>query len=81
MNRSLTVIEHFGMKNFAKKIGHNLKMQRLTYGIQQRQLADMSGYCLNSIQQFERGVTCPKIDTLFVLAHCLRCEARDLLPY
>lgn len=39
------------------------------------------GFHLKSIEQFEKGTTCPRIDSLYILSMVLKCEARDLLPF
>lgn len=60
----------------------NLKLLRHQAGLTQRQLADLSGIPLRTIQQFEqrrKNINKTQAEYLIMLARSLSCEAEDLL--
>lgn len=60
----------------------NLKRIRLIYGCSQRELAEMSGVNLRSIQMYEqrqKDINKAQSDSLYRLAKSLGCTMEDLL--
>lgn len=60
----------------------NLKRIRTTYGCSQRELAEMSGVSLRSIQMYEqrnKDINKAQSDSLYRLAKALGCTMEDLL--
>lgn len=60
----------------------NLKRLRTTYGCSQRELAEMSGVSLRSIQMYEqrqKDINKAQSDSLYRLAKALGCTMEDLL--
>ena len=79
-------ISHFCGKmaelyNLRKKIS-NLKMIRQTAGFSQKELSEISGVPLRTIQQYEQGqknINSAKAETVLKLAKVLECSAEDLM--
>lgn len=60
----------------------NLKLLRHQAGLTQKQLADLSGIPLRTIQQYEqrrKNINKAQAEYLIMLARSLSCEAEDLL--
>ncbi len=60
----------------------NLKRIRLIYGCSQRELAEMSGVSLRSIQMYEqrnKDINKAQAESLYCLAKALGCTMEDLL--
>ena len=60
----------------------NLKRIRTTYGCSQRELAEMSGVGLRSIQMYEqrkKDINKAQAESLYGLAKVLGCAMEDLL--
>ena len=60
----------------------NLKRIRLIYGCSQRELAEMSGVSLRSIQMYEqrnKDINKAQAESLYCLAKGLGCTMEDLL--
>ena len=60
----------------------NLKRIRLIYGCSQRELAEMSGVSLRSIQTYEqrnKDINKAQAESLYCLAKALGCTMEDLL--
>ena len=79
-------IRHFAdkMNEFylLRRAETNLKRLRHLTGLSQRELAEMSGISIRTIQQFEqrrRNINKAQINTLMPLSNALYCEVRDLL--
>lgn len=63
------------------KIGEIIKTKRLEKGYSQKQLSDLSGISLSSIQKGENGIRNLKLDSLLKIANTLECDINDLLGY
>lgn len=62
----------------------NLKRIRTAYGCSQRELAEMSGVGLRSIQMYEqrhKDINKAQAESLYCLAKVLGCDMEDLLEY
>ncbi|MBQ8279059.1 MAG: helix-turn-helix transcriptional regulator [Roseburia sp.] len=60
----------------------NLKMQRIRAGYSQKELADISGVPVRTIQQYEqrrKNINKAQVEYIFMLAQALCCEPKDLL--
>ena len=60
----------------------NFKRIRLIYGCSQRELAEMSGVSLRSIQMYEqrnKDINKAQAESLYCLAKALGCTMEDLL--
>lgn len=70
------------MKNKAliRQFGLEVKRRRLSLGITQEELAEVSGIHRTYISGIERGERNPTIDLVFVLGRALKCQPAELLP-
>lgn len=62
----------------------NLKRMRTTYGCSQRELAEMSGVNIRSIQMYEqrhKDINKAQAESVYRLAKVLGCAMEDLLEY
>lgn len=60
----------------------NLKLRRMQQGLSQRQLADLSGVPLRTIQQYEqrqKNINKSQAEYLLMLAKALNCETEQLI--
>ncbi|MBM6717927.1 helix-turn-helix transcriptional regulator [Gemmiger formicilis] len=60
-------------------IGQNIKLARKKAGLTQKQLAEKSGIATITLQQYERGVREPKLETIAKIARSLNLYASDLI--
>ena len=60
-------------------IGENIRQARKKAGLTQRQLAEKSGVATITLQQYERGVREPKLDTIAKIARAMNLFASDLV--
>ena len=60
-------------------IGENIRQARKKAGLTQRQLAEKSGVATITLQQYERGVREPKLDTNAKIARAMNLFASDLV--
>lgn len=60
-------------------IGQNIKTARNNAGLTQKQLAEKSGIATITLQQYERGVREPKLETIAKIARALNLYAADLI--
>lgn len=60
-------------------IGENIRQARKKAGLTQRQLAEKSGVATITLQQYERGVREPKLDTIAKIARAMNLFASDLI--
>lgn len=60
-------------------IGENIRQARKKAGLTQRQLAEKSGVAAITLQQYERGVREPKLDTIAKIARAMNLFASDLI--
>ena len=70
------------VEKFASVLDVNLKRIRTIYGCSQRELAEMSGVSLRSIQMYEqrnKDINKAQSDSLYRLAKALGCTMEDLL--
>lgn len=58
-------------KEFNKMIGGIIKKCREKRGLKQSELADRMGVTPANISNYERGYSCPGVETLFVLMKAL----------
>ncbi|WP_296013744.1 helix-turn-helix transcriptional regulator [uncultured Treponema sp.] len=66
----------------SRKQSTNLKLQRQTAGFSQKELSEISGVPLRTIQQYEQGqknINSAKAETVLKLAKVLECSAEDLM--
>lgn len=60
----------------------NLKSMRIEAGLSQKELADISGVPLRTIQEYEQGrknINKAQVEYLYMLAQALCCDMKDLL--
>ena len=62
-----------------KKIGQRIREARLEGKLSQERLAEMSGLSSTYIGRLERGEKQASLETLIVLAECLKVSPSDLL--
>lgn len=60
-------------------IGENIRQARKRAGLTQKQLAEKSGVATITLQQYERGVREPKLDTIAKIARAMNLFASDLI--
>ena len=66
----------------SRKQSTNLKLQRQTAGFSQKELSEISGVPLRTIQQYEQGqknINSAKAETVLRFAKALECSAEDLM--
>ena len=66
----------------SRKQSTNLKLQRQTAGFSQKELSEISGVPLRTIQQYEQGqknINSAKAETVLKLAKALECSVEDLM--
>lgn len=61
-------------------IGQNIKIQRKSKNLTQKQLADMLGLAPNTIAQYELGTSRPKLEKIQLIARALNISVISLLP-
>lgn len=61
-------------------IGQNIKIQRKSKNLTQKQLADMLGLAPNTIAQYELGTSRPKLEKIQLIAKALNVSVISLLP-
>lgn len=61
-----------------KEIGSRIKKRRKELKLTQKELALKIGMAEVSIQQYERGVRCPNLQTRILIANALNCPYGDL---
>ena len=60
-------------------IGQSIQQARKRAGLTQKQLAEKSGIATITLQQYERGVREPKLDTIAKIARAMGLYAGDLV--
>ena len=60
-------------------IGQSIQQARKKAGLTQKQLAEKSGIATITLQQYERGVREPKLDTIAKIARAMGLYASDLV--
>lgn len=60
-------------------IGQNIRAARKKAGFTQKELAEKSGIATITLQQYERGVREPKLDTIAKIARAMGLHACDLV--
>lgn len=60
--------------------GRNLRAIRKSRGISQERLAHDSGIDRSYVGKIERGQVNVSIEKIYILANCLKCSPKDLLP-
>lgn len=60
--------------------GRNLRAIRKSRGISQERLAHDSGIDRSYVGKIERGQVNVSIGKIYILANCLKCSPKDLLP-
>lgn len=69
------------MKKYLMKIGGLIKTKRLSLGLTQQELEDISGVTQSMISKLEKGIADNvSIDILRKLAKAMNCALIDLLP-
>jgi ribosome-binding protein aMBF1 (putative translation factor) len=63
----------------SEQFGRNLAEARGWAGLSQAQLAEQVNVGQMDISLFERGLQCPRLDTVVALAEALGVHVRDLL--
>ena len=62
-----------------KLVGRNFRRIRLSRGLTQEQVSELSGFTQQCISDLERGLRNPTVVTLFELGHALRVTPVDLI--
>lgn len=62
-----------------KRISRNLKRLREKRGWTQYRVAEMTGLAWHTIQKWEFGYNCPKVDKLLWLCRCTGWKLSDVL--
>lgn len=60
--------------------GQNLRLMRESKGFSQERLAHDSGIDRSYVGKIERGQANVTIEKVYILAHCLKCSPKDLVP-
>ena len=68
------------MTNGQIRPGRKLRIQRVTAGLRQSELAELAGVHQTAISHLELGKRGTTQETLAVLADVLGCDVTDLLP-
>jgi transcriptional regulator with XRE-family HTH domain len=63
-----------------RRVGESIRERRVQAGLTQLQLAGLSSLSRGSIANIERGQQNLTLETLWSIASCLGCEARELIP-
>jgi transcriptional regulator with XRE-family HTH domain len=63
------------MENIRTQLGLNLRGHRDRVGLSQEQLGDICDLDRSEISLLERGLRCPRLDTLVKLARALELES------
>lgn len=66
-------------KTFLKTLGERIAILRKQKGFSQEEFAEKSGKMINTISNIERGLSDPKITTLFAFSKALNVPVQDLL--
>jgi transcriptional regulator with XRE-family HTH domain len=66
--------------NQLKKLGANIRRERMAKGITQERLAEMVGLNIRNIQKIEAGETNVLITTLIRIRKALGCSPEKLVP-
>jgi len=66
-------------KTFLKTLGERIAILRKQKGFSQEEFAEKSGKMINTISNIERGLSDPKITTLFAFSKALNISIQDLL--
>jgi len=64
----------------ARFVGKHVVSRRTERRWTQSQLAQKVGISRQALSAIERGAQMPATETMYALAHALRCEVYDLLP-
>ena len=56
-----------------------LRKKRIESGLSQRKLAKKSGVCINTIGNFERNLSVPRLKTVVRISNVLEVEMADLV--
>ena len=64
----------------SEAFGRNLRLNRKAKGFSQEQLAHESGIDRSYIGKMERGLVNVTIEKIYVLARCLGCSPKELVP-
>lgn len=68
------------MTGIAVLFGRNLRSKRKEMKISQDNLALLSGIDRSYVGRIERGEVNVTLEKVYVLAHVLKCDVRELLP-
>ena len=60
-------------------VGSKIKLWRTNHGINQKQMAALTGFSLRALQGWERGETSPSLDAVVALALAMDVTADWLL--
>jgi transcriptional regulator with XRE-family HTH domain len=60
--------------------GQNLRVIRKLKGLSQERLAHEAGMDRSYVGKIERGEVNVTIEKIYLLANCLRCHPRELMP-
>ena len=60
-------------------VGSKIKLWRTNHGINQKQMAALTGFSLRALQGWERGETSPSLDAIVALALAMDVTADWLL--
>ncbi len=60
-------------------VGSKIKLWRTSHGINQKQMAALTGFSLRALQGWERGETSPSLDAVVALALAMDVTADWLL--
>lgn len=66
-------------KVFLQTLGKHIANLRKQKGISQEDFAELSGKMINTVSNIERGLTDPRISTLYSFANTLNISIQDLL--
>ena len=67
-------------KRISEAFGRNLRSLRKERGFSQEMLAYASGIDRSYVGKIERGLVNVTLEKIFVLAECLQCSPKDLVP-
>jgi len=60
--------------------GRNLRAIRKSKGLSQERLAHESGIDRSYVGKIERGEVNTTVEKIYLLARCLKCSPKDLMP-
>lgn len=83
MCQSLIIMYKMTIKinDIDKKVGMNIRIERIRRGISQESLADLSGIARSTMGIVERGEQSPSIQTLAKIANALNIDIYELFIF